>query len=122
MLATVIDTNNLGVGIAAPQVGVSQALIAVQRFDKEGEPFEFYINPEIIYYSQNKSLGWEGCLSIPEERGQVYRADTITIRYLNEEQEKVVNENITGFTAVIFQHEIDHLNGILFIDKREKEE
>lgn len=65
MLATVKDSLNEGVGIAAPQVGILRQLVAVQRLDKTGEPFEFYVNPEIIYFSQDTVLGQEGCLSIP---------------------------------------------------------
>lgn len=133
MLATVTDTTNPGVGIAAPQVGVSSRIIAVQRFDKEGEPFEFYINPEIIHYSETKVCGVEGCLSVPEALDSIWRADEIVVRY-TPEPEVTINGNkikaewcmnsqtdtIRGFTAVIFQHEIDHLDGILFTDRVEK--
>ncbi len=116
MLATVQDPDNEGVGIAAPQVGISCALVAVQRVDKEGEPFEFYINPEIVSYSEEKSLGGEGCLSVPDVHGQVWRSDRITVRYNRESDFAVVEEDVEGFAAVIFQHETDHLRGVLFID------
>ncbi len=75
MLATVCDTTDRGVGIAAPQVGVSRRLIAVQRFDKPGEPFCFYVNPEIVWYSQTRLPGSEGCLSIPGVSGSVLRSE-----------------------------------------------
>ena len=65
MLCTVIDPADPGVGIAAPQVGVSRRLIAVQRFDREGEPFEFYVNPRIVRYAGETVRSPEGCLSIP---------------------------------------------------------
>lgn len=117
MLATVRDTTNAGVGIAAPQVGVSRRLVAVQRFDKPGEPFEFYINPEIAWRSGSMSDGGEGCLSVPGMAGTVRRADSIVVRYLDERELRMVADTVTGFTAVIFQHEIDHLDGVLFIDK-----
>lgn len=120
MLQTVQNPENEGVGIAAPQVGILRRVVAVQRFDKEGEPFEFYVNPEITAYSDDMELGSEGCLSVPEQSGDVWRAQRIEIKYRDKDfcEHK---EIIEGFTAVIFQHEIDHLDGILFIDRIEEE-
>ena len=115
MLSTVTNPENEGVGIAAPQVGILRRLVAVQRFDKESEPFEFYINPKIVEYGDDWELGGEGCLSVPDFRGDVLRAQSITISY-RDTQYKLHREVIEGFTAVIFQHEIDHLDGILYID------
>ncbi len=120
MLATVNDPHNPGVGIAAPQVGLSYRLVAVKRFDKIGEPFEFYANPQIIYYSPKTSEGREGCLSIPGYAGQVERSVEIVIRYENPADCKPKQERVKGYTAVIFQHEIDHLNGILYTDRASK--
>ena len=117
MLATVCDTTDRGVGIAAPQVGVSRRLIAVQRFDKPGEPFCFYVNPEIVWYSQTRLPGSEGCLSIPGVSGSVLRSERIVVRYLDEESLRMAADTVEGFTAVIFQHEVDHLDGVLFIDR-----
>lgn len=121
MLQTVQNPENEGVGIAAPQVGILRRVVAVQRFDKEGEPFEFYVNPEITAYSDDMELGGEGCLSVPEQSGDVWRAQRIEIKYRDKDfcEHK---EIIEGFTAVIFQHEIDHLKGILFIDRIEEDE
>lgn len=119
MLATVTDPTNEGVGIAAPQVGLAYRLIAVQRFDKSSEPFDFYIKPIIVSYSEEKRVGREGCLSIPGCAGQVERSAQITIRYNSWEDFSEKEETVTGFTAVIFQHEIDHLDGILFPDRAE---
>lgn len=119
MLATVCDTTNTGVGIAAPQVGISRRLIAVQRFDKANEPFEFYVNPEILFFSESKSMGHEGCLSVPDISGQVLRSDEIVLRYADETTLEPLTDTVKGFTAVIFQHEVDHLDGVLFIDKME---
>lgn len=116
MLATVRDTANTGVGIAAPQVGISKQLIAVQRLDKEGEPFEFYVNPVIEKYSEEKKWGWEGCLSVPGERDTVLRSTQVVIAYRDQDSWQIVRDTVSGFTAVIFQHEIDHLNGKLYID------
>lgn len=119
MLATVNDPENEGVGIAAPQVGVSRRMVAVQRYDKQGAPFEFFLNPEIVAMLGEKQLGGEGCLSIPDMRGEVMRAWSIVLKYRDldfAEQTDTVN----GFTAVIFQHEVDHLDGVLYIDRMEK--
>lgn len=115
MLLTVQNPEAEGVGIAAPQVGVHRAMIAVQRFDKEGEPFAFYLNPEIIERIGEKADGGEGCLSVPELYGNVSRWQHILLRY-RDEQWVEHTEHIEGFTAVIFQHEVDHLSGRLFID------
>ena len=118
MLQTVQNPEAEGVGIAAPQVGVRRNIIAVQRFDKEGEPFEFFINPEIIEFLDEKADGGEGCLSVPELYGNVSRWQHIVLRY-RDEQWVEHTEHIEGFTAVIFQHEVDHLDGVLYIDKTE---
>lgn len=117
MLETVKDTSNPGVGIAAPQVGISRCLIAVQRFDKSGEPFEFYANPRIIYYSKDQVTGLEGCLSIPDVQGKVNRSKEIIVSYTDDITMGIKQDTIKGFTAVIFQHETDHLNGVLFTDR-----
>ena len=113
-----LESLGTGVGIAAPQVGINRRVIMVQRFDKEEKPFEFYYNIEIKKTYGEKVVGWEGCLSIPAGFGQVERWQDIDIEYDTEVDGKIVrkSENIKGFTAVIFQHETDHLNGILFID------
>ncbi len=116
MLATVQAPENDGVGIAAPQVGISRRLVAVQRFDKEGEPFEFYVNPEIVRYGDVTAPGGEGCLSVPSCRGTVERSQDIDVRYRTAHGTDTL-ETVNGFTAVIFQHEIDHLDGILYTDK-----
>lgn len=121
LYATVRDSMSLGVGIAAPQVGVLKDIIWVQRFDKENFPFEVYLNPEIISYSSDKQPCLEGCLSIPERQDTTYtRAESITIRY-NQFNKINIQETVSGFTAVIFQHEIDHLNGILYLDHLDQE-
>lgn len=110
-----------GVGIAAPQVGINRKVIWVQRFDKEGEPFEYFINPVITWRSELQNLGPEGDLSIPEFHDQFYRSKVIQLEYVDLKGQKF-SEMVEGFTAVIFQHEIDHLFGILISDKKKKEE
>ena len=121
MLATVTHPSQDGVGIAAPQVGLNRRVVAVQRFDKENEPFEIYPNIRIVWASDSLSAGPEGCLSVPNRRGEVMRSQEIIIEYADisrlEEKDFMVRDTVTDFTAVIFQHEIDHLEGILYIDK-----
>ncbi|ULC59236.1 peptide deformylase [Flaviramulus sp. BrNp1-15] len=121
LYATVRDSMSLGVGIAAPQVGILKNIIWVQRFDKENFPFEVYLNPKIIEYSNKKQTFREGCLSIPNRTDTLNnRAFSIKIEYdtMNAEHK---TETVESFTSVIFQHEIDHLNGILYLDHLAKE-
>jgi peptide deformylase len=117
MLATVKDEG--GVGIAAPQVGVNRRVVLVKRLDREPEqPIEAYLNPEITESSEETVVDWEGCLSIPAGFGKVRRAESITVTYDTLAGERKT-EKVSGFTARIFQHEIDHLDGVLFIDRKE---
>ncbi|MCQ2142598.1 MAG: peptide deformylase [Bacteroidales bacterium] len=106
-----------GVGIAGPQVGVSRRVVAVQRFDKEGEPFEVYPNIRIVATRGEKEAGPEGCLSVPDRRGDVLRWRDIDIAYTSPATLSDTLETVTGFTAVIFQHECDHLDGVIFTDR-----
>lgn len=111
-----------GVGLAAPQVGISRRVVAVQRVDKEGEPIEVYPNIRIEEMRGEMEPGGEGCLSVPDKRGDVLRYQDITIVYTDinsdrADQPREIREDVSGFAAVIFQHEADHLDGILFTDK-----
>lgn len=120
MVATVTHPSQDGVGIAGPQVGLNRRVVAVQRFDKENYPFEVYPNIQIVWASDSLAAGPEGCLSVPNRRGEVMRSQEIVIEYASndgEEQIKMVKDTIKGFTAVIFLHEIDHLEGTLYIDR-----
>ena len=127
MVATVTDPSEDGVGIAGPQVGISRRVVAVQRFDKPGEPFEVYPNVRIVGRRGELSSGPEGCLSVPGLRGNVLRYRDIDIQYTIVPSPagsshtcpalRDTTERIQGFTAVIFQHECDHLDGVLYIDK-----
>lgn len=122
MVATVTHPSQDGVGIAGPQVGLNRRVVAVQRFDKEGEPFEVYGNIRIVRHHGEKVPGAEGCLSVPDRREDVERWQDIEIEYdavFTEGKVTVrpARERIQGFTAVIFQHETDHLDGILYIDR-----
>lgn len=121
LISTVTSPEQDGVGIAGPQVGLSRNVIAVQRFDKEGEPFEVYPNIRITAFRGEPEPGSEGCLSVPGRRGKVLRWRDIDICYTSPETGQEVSERVQGFTAVIFQHETDHLQGILYTDKLVKE-
>lgn len=101
-----------GVGIASPQVGKNIRAIVVNT--KQGA--ECFINPEIVKKSEATEDGEEGCLSVPGKYGIVTRHKKVTVRALNRHGRKVEFE-AKQFPAIIFQHEIDHLDGILFIDK-----
>ncbi|MEI5994156.1 peptide deformylase [Candidatus Enterococcus mansonii] len=102
-----------GIGLAAPQIGKNLQL-AVIEVDEETGLFEL-INPEIID-SKGTDIDVEGCLSIPETFGTVERADEVTVRYFDREGDEI-EVTAYGYLARAFQHEIDHLNGELFIDK-----
>lgn len=117
MVATVTDSTQDGVGLAAPQVGLNRRVVAVMRFDKPGYPFEVYPNIYIEYYSEETQTGPEGCLSIPGPAGEVERSQQIIIRYTDPATLSAVRDTVDGYTAVIFQHEVDHLEGILFTDR-----
>lgn len=117
MTKTMLAPENDGVGIAGPQVGLLRRVIVVQRLDKAGEPCEVYPNIRITRFGGKMEAGQEGCLSVPARRGRVLRDRDIDITYTNPASGKDTTEHVEGFTAVIFQHEIDHLDGILYIDK-----
>ena len=117
MAKTMVAPENDGVGIAGPQVGLLRRVVVVQRLDKEGEPCEVYPNVRITRFGGKMEAGREGCLSVPARRGRVLRDRDIDITYTNPATGKDTTEHVEGFTAVIFQHEIDHLDGVLYIDK-----
>ncbi len=101
-----------GVGLASPQVGRNERIIVVT---KKGEA-QVYINPEITKQSDATAVDEEGCLSVPGVWGLVERKKKVTVQALDRHGRRVTLE-CKGLEAVIFQHEIDHLNGVLFIDK-----
>lgn len=105
-----------GVGLAAPQIGLS---IRVAVAEVEGKEY-YLINPEITSLSQEKILSEEGCLSLPGEFFPILRSETVTVKYLNE---KGLPKKLraTGFLATVIQHEVDHLDGILIINRFRKQ-
>lgn len=117
MLTTVQDPSQDGVGIAAPQVGINRRIVCVQRFDKEGEPFEAYVNVKLDSLWGEKERGPEGCLSLPGLRGYVSRYRSVLVSYIDRETLQPRKDTVHGYTAVIFQHECDHLDGILYTDR-----
>lgn len=124
-LVCTLEATDGGVGLAAPQVGINRRVVAVMRVDKEGEPIEVYPNIRIEETRGEKVAGPEGCLSVPDRREDVMRYQDITIVYtdINSDrldQPREIREDVSGFAAVIFQHEVDHLDGILYIDKLEQ--
>lgn len=117
MLYTVQHPSQDGVGIAAPQVGINRRIICVQRLDKPGEPFECYLNIRVDSLAGECVRGPEGCLSVPPMRGMVTRRSTACISYLVPGSRERKAERVEGYTAIIFQHECDHLDGILYTDR-----
>lgn len=117
-----------GVGIAAPQVGLGRNLFLFMRIDKGGIPVQVAINPRIVNHSQEIILfEGDGCLSVPGLSGTTKRYAWVDVEYYNEMGE-LIKERLSGnsregdFTGVIFQHEYDHLEGVLFTDRLAKAE
>jgi peptide deformylase len=117
MLETMHQAN--GVGLAAPQVGVPLRLFVVDLPEDEenNQPRQIYIlfNPEIVK-GKGEQIGYEGCLSIPGYVGEVARYEQITIKALDENGQ-MVRIKVEEYLARVFQHEIDHLDGVLYADK-----
>lgn len=105
-----------GVGIAAPQVGINRNIVWAKRFDKADSVLEYFINPKILWRSEILNLGPEGDLSIEVFRDNFYRSAVIQLEYFDLDGKKHT-EIVEGFTAIILQHEIDHLSGILISDR-----
>lgn len=104
-----------GVGLASTQVGRDERFF-VAILDKKEKNFSICFNPEIISASQKTKLFFEGCLSIPNIYGETIRPIWVKVRY-QDESGNWVNQKLTGLPAWVFQHEVDHLNGSLFMDK-----
>jgi peptide deformylase len=116
MYRTLTDPSQDGVGIAAPQIGINRRLIMVMRYDKPDKPIEPYLNIRIDSLLGQKVPGPEGCLSLPPLRGTVQRYPKVQISYLKADGTPVT-EQVEGYSAIIFQHECDHLDGILYTDR-----
>ncbi|MBK3733901.1 peptide deformylase [Azospirillum brasilense] len=105
-----------GIGLAAPQIGVLERVIVVDVHDKDEKPNPIRLaNPEIVWKSDETSVCEEGCLSVPDQYAEVTRPSSVRVRYLDETNETREIE-ADGMLATCIQHEIDHLNGVLFVD------
>lgn len=112
-----------GAGLAAPQIGSTKRICIARRFlpnpEDAGETISkeyVMINPKIISMSDDTDIHFEGCLSIPDTYGQVERPSKIKVKYIDENGDPV-RKTVTGYLARVMQHEIDHLDGILFTTK-----
>lgn len=111
-----------GMGIAAPQVGYSLRIFILMSHPNPRYPYApimpttAVINPKIIEYSSQQICDWEGCLSIPDKRGQVPRSEKIYVQYTDRDGGEVFAD-YEGFIARVFQHEYDHLQGTLFFER-----
>jgi peptide deformylase len=114
MLETMYDAP--GIGLAAIQIGIAQRLVVIDLAKKEEEPRPLYlVNPEIVWSSQERSSYEEGCLSIPEYYEEIERPAKVKARFVDQDGKRQEIE-AEGVLATALQHEIDHLNGVLFID------
>lgn len=101
-----------GLGLAAPQIGINLRIFVLNM---KGE-FKVFINPEITHFSNKKSIFNEGCLSVMKQFDEIQRSSKVVMKYYDEAGKKH-KTTVKGLIAQAFQHEIDHLNGILYIDK-----
>jgi peptide deformylase len=114
MLETMYDAP--GIGLAGIQIGVPRRILVIDLAREGEEPApQVFINPEIVKFSEEGSVYEEGCLSIPEYYAEVERPATITVRHIGRDGKEHLVE-ADGLLATCLQHEIDHLNGVLFID------
>lgn len=104
-----------GIGLAAPQIGILKRFFVVDVADGDNKEPRFFVNPEIIERSENQNVYEEGCLSLPKQFGDVERSDRIKIRYQNRHG-KMQDLEAEGMLARCIQHELDHLDGVLFVD------
>lgn len=116
MVDTLENNPRKGVGLAAPQVGKSLRIIIAKSGRGGQASTHALINPQIIKWSSQKELDWEGCLSVPDTYGRVERAQKVVVRALNKSGKKVTLK-ASGLFARVLQHEIDHLDGILITQK-----
>lgn len=105
-----------GIGLAAPQVSRSQQVVVMECPGENGFPQTVLINPAIVYYGPHQAEMWEGCLSVDGLRGKVTRPSMVRVRALDRKGASV-EFDASGLYAVCIQHELDHLNGKLFLDR-----
>jgi peptide deformylase len=112
MLATMYDAP--GIGLAAPQVGVSRQVVVIDTSEEKDQPLRL-VNPKVAWASDERAIAEEGCLSLPGQFAEVKRPVAVRVSYLDERESEQVIE-AEGLLARCLQHEIDHLNGVLFVD------
>ena len=107
----------VGIGLAAIQVGIAKRIVVIDVADENGEQGNplFLINPEIVWTSDDERVHEEGCLSLPEHYAEVVRPDEIRVKYLDRDG-KEQELHAAGILSTCIQHELDHLDGILFVD------
>ena len=114
MFETLYASGN-GIGLAAPQVGIKKRIVVIDlKEEGKSNPMTF-INPKIIFYSEEKFVNEEGCLSIPGFYADVSRSNSVEVEWVGLDRKKN-KKKLTGLMSICIQHEIDHLDGILFID------
>ena len=114
MFDTLYASGN-GIGLAAPQVGIKKRIVVIDiKKDDVSNPIAF-VNPKIIKFSNEKFINEEGCLSVPEYYADVERAKEVEVEWFDKKGKKTISK-FTGLMSICIQHEIDHLDGILFID------
>ena len=123
LLATAASTSCLG--LAAPQIGLTSRMFVARQFFGE-EPsdaplFHVISNPEILWRSPTKSVAFEGCLSIPDVQFSVARPYSISVAFDDFASERRITQRLYGLEARVFQHEYDHLNGILLFQRAQKQ-
>ncbi len=111
-----------GVGLAAPQIGILKKIVVVGSDPEDDGPVNsrvperILINPEITPITESVDGNWEGCLSVPAMRGYVERPNQIKMKWMDEKGNSH-EETFKGYPAIVYQHECDHLNGVLYVDR-----
>ena len=107
---------NKGIGLAAPQVGISKRLFVMYSADWQ-DRFKYFFNPSVLEYSKETNIDTEGCLSFPGEHLEIERSNCIKIEYYDYLGNKWSDEELSGYTARCFLHELDHLDGVTFNER-----
>lgn len=122
MYKWVKENSDKAVGLSAIQIGIPKRMCAIRYVTKNSSFSYKLINPEIVRRSSEAIIGSEGCLSVEDTRGLVSRSESVTVTGFDAITNKKVRISASGFKAAILQHEIDHMDGILYIDKLVEED
>ncbi len=118
MFETLYASGN-GIGLAAPQVGIKKRIVVIDIKEEDASNPIAFVNPRIIEFSEEKFINEEGCLSVPEYFAEVERSKQVKVEWYNDDGKKK-SATFNGLMSICIQHEIDHLDGILFIDHLSK--